>query len=247
MSAKFWALTTTAGLGLLVAAAIGFAGHHSVPAEFGTMGPPTGTPARAGQVRAGLARVPREPVITPTETVGTPPAPVRTSAVPTGNSGTEAPSARTTPVPSIPVALAIPTLHVHAPVVPVATTAGELGVPHDPAQVGWWSSSALPGAAGGSIVIDGHVDSAAAGPGALFRLTDLRAGQPVTITTAGGGLLRYTVVGRRVYAKEAGLPADLFTRTGPSRLVLITCGGPFDRDTGSYLDNIAVFATPVPA
>jgi hypothetical protein len=26
--------------------------------------------------------------------------------------------------------------------------------------------------------------------------------------------------------------------------VLITCGGPFDRAAGSYLDNIVVFAAP---
>jgi hypothetical protein len=31
------------------------------------------------------------------------------------------------------------------------------------------------------------------------------------------------------------------------RLVLVTCGGPFDASTGNYLDNIVAFAVPVAA
>jgi len=33
--------------------------------------------------------------------------------------------------------------------------------------------------------------------------------------------------------------------TGPSQLVLISCGGAFDRDRRSYEDNIVVIAKPV--
>jgi len=47
-----------------------------------------------------------------------------------------------------------------------------------------------------------------------------------------------------VYEKAGGLPADIFAQDGPARLVLISCGGPFDRTAGSYLDNIVVFAVP---
>ena len=146
--------------------------------------------------------------------------------------------------PAAPTRLAIPALGVQAPVVPISATAGVLEVPNDPAQVGWWSASALAGAASGSIVIDGHVDSAATGPGALFHLTDLTVGARVIIATATGDQRRYVVIGRRVYPKTGGLPADVFAADGPPRLVLITCGGPFDHAAGSYLDNIVVFATP---
>lgn len=52
------------------------------------------------------------------------------------------------------------------------------------------------------------------------------------------------VTGRRVHVKANGLPPELFTTTGAPRLVLITCGGPFDLATRTYLDNIVVFATP---
>jgi hypothetical protein len=51
----------------------------------------------------------------------------------------------------------------------------------------------------------------------------------------------YRVVARRVYRKQR-LPAGLFDRDGPERLILITCGGPFH--AGRYADNVVVFAEP---
>jgi hypothetical protein len=47
------------------------------------------------------------------------------------------------------------------------------------------------------------------------------------------------------YAKPASIPADAFSRTGPPRLVLITCGGPFDPRTGNNEDNIVGHAQPL--
>jgi sortase (surface protein transpeptidase) len=126
----------------------------------------------------------------------------------------------------------------------VVTTNGVLGVPENPATVGWWTGSRLAGSVTGSVVIDGHVDSAAAGRGALFRLGDLSVGDEVRIITERGNRIDYRVYGRRVYIKHQGLPADIFATTGMPRLVLITCGGPFDRAAGNYEDNIVVFAYP---
>lgn len=146
--------------------------------------------------------------------------------------------------PAAPAVVMIPALGVHAPVQPVGTYNAELGVPTDPAQLGWWTGSARVGAANGTVVIDGHVDSAATGPGALFRLQDLHASDRIVIATTTGQRQTYSVTGRRVYIKASGLPPQLFTTNGPARLVLITCGGPFDPTTGSYLDNIVLFATP---
>jgi hypothetical protein len=44
--------------------------------------------------------------------------------------------------------------------------------------------------------------------------------------------------------KEA-LPSSIYTRTGAPKLVLVTCGGPFDSRSGHYRDNIVVTAAPV--
>jgi len=51
---------------------------------------------------------------------------------------------------------------------------------------------------------------------------------------------------RQVYRKHQGRPAALFRATGPGRLVLITCGGPFNASPRSYQDNILVIAATQP-
>lgn len=138
----------------------------------------------------------------------------------------------------------LPSQDVTADVLPVTVTGRELGVPDDPANVGWWSASARPGAATGSTVIDGHVDDAELGRGAFFRLGELAKGAPVYVESADGRRTAYRVVARQIYPKDRGLPADVFRLDGPHRLVLITCGGAFDGSARSYVDNIVVVAVP---
>jgi hypothetical protein len=87
------------------------------------------------------------------------------------------------------------------------------------------------------------VDSAAHGPGALFRLRDIRPGAGVTLT-AGGRAWHYVVRAVRAYAKAALPAATVFAQHVTPRLVIITCGGPFDPATGHYLDNIISWAVP---
>ncbi len=174
-------------------------------------------------------------VVDPSSTVG--------SATPGPGSAEEAAPAVES-VPDLAEVLIIPALHVRAPVEPVDSRAGRLEIPDDPAVVGWWTGGALPGAGGGTVVLVGHVDSAGAGRGALFRLTTLRSGDGIVLVLRDHRQLGYTVYARRSYPKGTGLPADLFTPTGPPRLVLITCGGPFDETTHTYRDNVVVFAVP---
>lgn len=147
--------------------------------------------------------------------------------------------------PPPPVRLRLPRLHVDAQVLPVSVGAkGLLGVPDNPRQLGWWSRSARPGMPSGSVVIDGHVDSAALGLGALFRLREARPGDDVVLTNAAGRSTRYTVVARRSYPKTSLPVAEVFAADVSSRLVLLTCGGPFDQATRHYADNVVVYAVP---
>ncbi len=60
---------------------------------------------------------------------------------------------------------------------------------------------------------------------------------------AGARTLRYRVTSMRRMAKKS-LPTGIYTRTGAARLVLVTCGGPFDARAGHYRDNIVVTAVP---
>ncbi|MFR9801860.1 class F sortase [Pseudonocardia sp. RS010] len=145
----------------------------------------------------------------------------------------------------VPTALELPARGIGAPVVPVGTAPdGALVVPDPPRTVGWWAPGALAGSGTGTVVVAGHVDSRVAGIGTLAVLPELTVGEPVVLTGADGRAVRYRVVARREFAKAA-LPADTFARTGPPRLVLVTCGGRFDPGTRSYEDNIVVYAEPV--
>jgi hypothetical protein len=147
-------------------------------------------------------------------------------------------------ITAVPVRLRIATIGVSAPVIPVGVAAdGTLGIPASPSVVGWWAGGSSPGRTSGATVLVGHVDSSALGPGALFRLQQLRPGAAVTLI-AGGRAWHYAVRAVRAYAK-AGLPsAAVFGQRVTSRLVIITCGGQFDAVTGHYRDNIVVYAVP---
>lgn len=144
-----------------------------------------------------------------------------------------------------PVRLRLPRLNIDAPVLPVSVGVdGLLGVPDNPRRLGWWSSSSRPGMPSGSVVIDGHVDSATLGLGALFRLREARPGDEVVLVNSAERSTRYTVVARRSYAKTSLPVAEVFAADVGPRLVLLTCGGQFDRGTGHYADNIVVYAVP---
>jgi hypothetical protein len=157
----------------------------------------------------------------------------------------EAPAPSVRPAGTSPVELALPAQNVRAPVVAVPTgPEGELHVPDQPSTVGWWSPSALAGSGTGTTVLAGHVDSFVGGWGALAVLRHVAAGEEVVLRGADGRVVGYRVTARRQYAKTE-LPPEVFAAGGPPRLVLITCGGPFDRRTRHYADNVVVFAEPV--
>jgi hypothetical protein len=145
-----------------------------------------------------------------------------------------------------PVRLRIPALGVDAPVDPVGVTpAGSMVVPERVSRVGWYRFGPAPGAAAGSVVLAGHVDSAREGRGALFDLRSAPVGTRVELVTAAGRTVAYRVTGRETVAKRR-LPAErLFDRDGVPRLVLVTCGGPFDRAASAYRDNVVVGAEPL--
>ena len=101
----------------------------------------------------------------------------------------------------------------------------------------------MPGAKSGAVLIAGHVDSAKAGAGAFFRLKDARAGDLIQVTTQNGRTFTYKVTSVQTMLKK-DLPTSIYSRTGKPRLVLVTCGGPFDSSAGHYRDNVVVTAVP---
>ena len=146
-----------------------------------------------------------------------------------------------------PARIRLPSLGVDTAVVAVGVDArGEMAVPEDVREAGWYRFGPAPGSAAGSSVVSGHVDDKVQGRGAFYRLVDLAVGDPVVVTTAAGADLAFRVSAVRRIPKST-LPVDeLFARDGPPHLTLVTCGGAFDRALGSYRDNVVVTAVPVP-
>jgi hypothetical protein len=118
---------------------------------------------------------------------------------------------------------------------------GALQVPTDFGQVGWYTSSAVPGDPG-PAVFAGHVDTRR-GPAVFAQLDRLRPGDMIEVPRSDGETARFSVDSVEYYPKDT-LPSDRIY--GPSttpQLRLLTCGGPFDEDTLSYRDNVVVFAS----
>jgi sortase (surface protein transpeptidase) len=89
-------------------------------------------------------------------------------------------------------------------------------------------------------VILGHVDSYA-GPGVFFRLRSLLPGDDI-IVQAGQRVFRFEVSKLVTYPKDHFATAAVYGPTPDAELRLVTCGGPFDRSIGHYVDNIVVYA-----
>lgn len=157
--------------------------------------------------------------------------------------------ARYTPMRGVgaatPARVRLTSLGIDAPIAPVGidTRLGALGVPTTVHRAGWWRDGIAAGSDSGAILIAGHVDSAVQGAGVFYKLHLARAGDRVELVTAAGGLRAYRVVSVRSYPKAA-LPTGVWSRKGRARLVLVTCGGPFDQKTGHYRDNVVVTAVP---
>ena len=132
---------------------------------------------------------------------------------------------------------------VDAPVFPsgIDVRGGALAAPDNIDRLGWWLDGADLGSQNGSVLIAGHVDSARAGPGALFRLDEARRGDRIQVTARNGRVFGYRVTSVQRFLK-AQLPTAIYSRAGRHRLVLVTCGGPFIESDGAYRDNIVVTA-----
>ena len=139
--------------------------------------------------------------------------------------------------------LAIPAIGVDAVIVPVGVVDGtdEIEVPPIE-EVGWYRFGASPGDAGSAVLL-GHIDGGGR-PGVFYDLATLELGAEVHVGSGEGATQSFRVIGRDQFPKTE-LPADLFRRDVPTRLVLITCGGSFDDDIGHYRDNVVVVAEPV--
>lgn len=173
------------------------------------------------------------------QVVGPTLAAARDLAVPTSEGSTAASDDTTQFQVADPVRIVIPTIGVDADVIPLGTDdRGELEVPQDFAQTGWWRDGPEPGEDGPAVIV-GHVDSYR-GPAVFFDLAQLQRGDPIYVERQDGTRGIFLVSGT-VAVSKAGFPTDaVYGDTDGAELRLITCHGAFTG--GSYDGNLIVFA-----
>ena len=142
---------------------------------------------------------------------------------------------------ALPVRLRIPAIDVDTGLESLGLASDQsIEVPSEPGVAGWWEGGPRPGQVGPAVIL-GHVDSKA-GPAVFFRLDRLERGDEVLVDRADGTTARFVVTGQGKYRKVA-FPSDLvYYPTLDPELRLVTCGGPIDRATGHYSENLVVFA-----
>ena len=143
--------------------------------------------------------------------------------------------------------LRIPRIDIVPLIVPVGLNErGEMASPESYEQVGWWQFGAAPGDFG-RAVLAGHVDTPS-GKAIFYGIDRLAPGDEIFVGTAEADSveLRFVVTGAALYHIEH-VPVDqIFGSSTERELILITCGGYFDRDAGQYLYRRVVFAKLAP-
>ncbi len=138
-------------------------------------------------------------------------------------------------IPAIGLAVSLGTLGLNAD--------GSVQTPTTITQPGWFRLGPSPGQVGSAVIL-GHVDNYS-GPGVFFQLRTLAAGDQVYVALADGDIARFAVNSVAMYTKTQFPAQRVYASHGSSALQLVTCGGVFDHQTGSYLSNIVVYTSLV--
>ncbi|MBD1537876.1 class F sortase [Arthrobacter sp. S13_S34] len=142
----------------------------------------------------------------------------------------------------VPVSLAVAGTLIDMPVVPVGVSdGGAMEIPDAFDRAGWYRFGPAPGAAAGTSVIAGHIDTKS--DNAPFSaLKSVAAGTLVQVGREGAPALNYRVVSVELMAKDRFDGSSVFRRSGPHELKVITCGGEWLDERMDYSDNVIVTA-----
>ena len=125
------------------------------------------------------------------------------------------------------------------------TPAGVLDVPDDVRTAGWWRGGARLGDPFGSTLIAAHIDSRTQGLGPYVELLRFERGDRIVVRSKHL-VQRFAVTSLRLVPRNSLADAtDLFAASGPHRLTMVTCAGPFDESRGGYQNLAVVVARPV--
>lgn len=125
------------------------------------------------------------------------------------------------------------------------TSNGQIGVPDNIYDTGWYDGSAKPGQSG-AMFIYGHVSSWTAN-GVFYNLKTLVPGNLVTIVRGDNTTYRYQVVSTKIYQynnvdmSQVLAPID----SNEPGLNLMTCAGQVIKGTSEFNERLVVFTSLV--
>lgn len=141
-----------------------------------------------------------------------------------------------------PTSISIPTLNIDAPIVEVGQLDnGQMGVPDNGDDVGWYEPGTKPGGIG-NAVLAGHVDDRT-GPAVFFDLDELEEGDSILVAGEDGEELEYVVERLESYPFDDSPVDEIFGSSDTKQLNLITCAGIFDRDVGTHDERLVVYTS----
>lgn len=205
------------------------------------------SPMDSGAATADAAAEPPDPAVrSAPASPGRVERPARAVAAVKGAEGDSAGARQSTPPPELvvaePIEVEIPAIGVAADLVDLGLNGDRtLAVPSDFDVAGWYTGRPPPGAVGPAIIA-GHVDSRE-GPAVFYRLGDIVPGDDVLVHREDASTVNFVVDRVERHAKDDFPTQAVYAPTDEATLRLITCGGSFDRQRGSYNDNVIVFAT----
>jgi LPXTG-site transpeptidase (sortase) family protein len=119
---------------------------------------------------------------------------------------------------------------------------GEMEIP-GATEVGWYRWSPSPGEPGSSVLA-AHI--AFGGRDGVFRnLDDLQVGDRFVVHYDDDSTREFEITERAQYDKKQLPLSRIFSKDGGPSVVLITCGGDFNRSANAYVDNVVAYAIPV--
>jgi LPXTG-site transpeptidase (sortase) family protein len=144
-----------------------------------------------------------------------------------------------------PARISIPTINLNAPIIDVGITGeGNLDVPNNFTQVGWYKYGPLPGEQG-VAVLDAHVDNAVSIPGPFKHLRELKVGDEIIVIAKDGTPTSFKVTESNVYRTNQFPAEEVFHGGSGNLLKLITCHGIFVSSEGTYDQRLVVTAVRI--
>jgi len=140
----------------------------------------------------------------------------------------------------LPVALVIPSINVNSKIQYLGITPkGEMEVPNNIDDVGWFKLGSRPGEKG-SAVIAGHFNGENNQEGVFANLDKLIVGDKLSVVDDKGITISFTV--REIRTYSPGFAEEVFSSNDAPHLNLITCDGLWDGVKKSYDKRLVIFS-----